>query len=157
MPAKKKELPAAAPDLDLEEFRRKIIDFRSYKEVRKHLEQVMHFHLKGSLDSKILNGQVYIASALIIVMDRERQYEGVGQEDLQSVIAECAGEVNLTNAQMARIMQQPTTAMRIKILKESIAENANIVEGELVTPEIEVGEVIAETEKRETWQRQSAF
>lgn len=156
-PEKKKDLPSAPVNLECEQWRKQPLDFKSYRDLRLHMQKVMQYQLSGDIDQKTLNAQTYIASAMIIIMDRERQYEGVsGGEDLQSLIKEMAGEVKLTTAQMARIMQQPSDEVRIRILKEELLNNQHIIEGEVIDAGVatEAEEVVNEVRKRE-WE--SAF
>lgn len=106
-------------------------DFNSYRAIRKHLQNVARFHNLGLVDQKRLNAQTYIASALIIARDREVQFDKMSGDDLGQVLADNNGVVNLTSEQCLTLMQTPTDAAKVNLLRAYQKQNQQVIDAEV--------------------------
>ena len=76
----------------------------------------------------------YIASHVLIAMDRERMYETGADEGIDEILGRYGNKVELTEEQMGLLLQQPNMQIQIKMLDRFLGENAKITVTEKPDP-----------------------
>lgn len=112
----------------------KMPEYSSYKSVKEHLRMMTYGVMHGFVSSKAANTVTYIASHVLIAMDRERMYETGADEGIDEILGRYGNKVELTEEQMGLLLQQPNMQIQIKMLDRFLGENAKVTVTEKPDP-----------------------
>lgn len=137
-PNEDRKYPQIVPDEeDLQAFYdwyQKNEDLNSYSDVRRDLQWIKFGVRHGLIDTKVANTQVYIASHILIALDKARLYEVSGNK--ANKFFEQHPVIPLTTEQMMLVGQEPRMAVQIQLLQRFADENARGVD---VSERVNVG------------------
>ena len=118
---------------EFQEWMLKKLPINGYGDLRKYLNQLMYGVQIGGIARADANAITYMASVMIVALDRERQHEVTPTDELAALQDKYGGEVHLSQEQAIEVLKLAANPrLQIKVLTEHIERNKNVVNVEQV-------------------------